>query len=516
MANTLNLGSGNWGVKDSSLLGYKNRQNGRFIPETFDVARGSAGTRVNQSGLIETPEEILSADLVTNGDFTTDTDWTKGTGWTISGGVASTVGTTKSSIYQDCLVNGTNKVTFTLISGELSIYTTYPTFTNKGSFTVPGTYTVYLESDGVLNRLYFYNKDAGTPLSIDNVSAVEVNRDNLARIDYLDDSAGVLLTEPQSTNLILNSEPTSNEGPMGGVSYESFDWAIGFSNCAKIPSSNTLSFRYGGTTLASTEYTISAFVIMDDLSEPTVGATTTSKDFDFSIGGVNSLLTYNSNKYMGNNIWRTSATYTNTATPNGTNNGIIRNVGHSAKGFRVVGWQLEQLSYATSYIPTEDAVATRLADVVNNAGDVNNFNSEEGVLFVETSALVDAAPNRRISINSGDYINSILINLKSTANQIGVIIKVSNSVQIDLTHTVSDVNAANKIALKYKSNDVAMWVNGIEVQSVSLFTAISANTLSKLSFDRGDGNDPFYGKTKNVQVFDTALSDAELITLTTI
>ena len=74
MANTLNLGDGNWGVKDSSLLGYA-KDNTKFVPETFDVTRASSGTRVNKDGLIETVEETLSGELITNGDFDTDTWW---------------------------------------------------------------------------------------------------------------------------------------------------------------------------------------------------------------------------------------------------------------------------------------------------------------------------------------------------------------------------------------------------------------------------------------------------------
>jgi len=38
--------------------------------------------------------------------------------------------------------------------------------------------------------------------------------------------------------------------------------------------------------------------------------------------------------------------------------------------------------------------------------------------------------------------------------------------------------------------------------------------LNELSFDRGDGAQNFYGKTKNLKVFKRALTDAELYLLT--
>ena len=53
MANTLNVGNGDWATKENSLLGY-NSENGNYKPLPFDFTRASNGTFVNKSGLIET------------------------------------------------------------------------------------------------------------------------------------------------------------------------------------------------------------------------------------------------------------------------------------------------------------------------------------------------------------------------------------------------------------------------------------------------------------------------------
>ena len=53
MANTLNLGNGDWATKENSLLGY-NSENGNYKPLPFDFTRASSATFVNKSGLIET------------------------------------------------------------------------------------------------------------------------------------------------------------------------------------------------------------------------------------------------------------------------------------------------------------------------------------------------------------------------------------------------------------------------------------------------------------------------------
>ena len=42
------------------------------------------------------------------------------------------------------------------------------------------------------------------------------------------------------------------------------------------------------------------------------------------------------------------------------------------------------------------------------------------------------------------------------------------------------------------------------------------NTINTLNFDGGDGGNDFYGKVKDLKVYNTALSDNELIALTTI
>ena len=53
MANTLNLGDGNWATKEDSLLAY-NSENNNYKPLPFDFSRASSATRINKDGLIET------------------------------------------------------------------------------------------------------------------------------------------------------------------------------------------------------------------------------------------------------------------------------------------------------------------------------------------------------------------------------------------------------------------------------------------------------------------------------
>jgi len=221
---------------------------------------------------------------------------------------------------------------------------------------------------------------------------IEVVGNDIPRIDYKDSADGVLLLEPSRSNSVINSEPTSNEGAASGITYESFNWVIGFTNCVKFGDNSATTYRYGGTVSASTEYTLSVFIIMDDLSEPFITNSSVGGDFSLNIGNTIASGTNNPNVSMGNNIWRVSKT--SVANVTSSNNGIIKYTGQSSKGFRVVGFQLEVGSYATSYIPTSGSTVQRAAETANGSGNSEVFNDSEGVLFADISALANDGTSR--------------------------------------------------------------------------------------------------------------------------
>ena len=75
------------------------------------------------------------------------------------------------------------------------------------------------------------------------------------------------------------------------------------------------------------------------------------------------------------------------------------------------------------------------------------------------------------------------------------------------------MNQYIKVAFKYKENDFALWVNGVEVATENSGTPDII--ISHLGFYGYTRNQPFYGKVKNLQVFTEALSDEQLENLTT-
>ena len=133
-------------------------------------------------------------------------------------------------------------------------------------------------------------------------------------------------------------------------------------------------------------------------------------------------------------------------------------------------------------------------------------------MYVEISALADDGTARTISINN-TVSNRVFLQFRSTSGQVNSGVVVGGSLQGSAMNYSTSQTLYTKLAIKYKLNDFAFWVNGIEV-GTSVGNVFSSGTLNDLSFDSGDGAEDFYGNVKCVAVFKEALTDAELESLT--
>ena len=176
----------------------------------------------------------------------------------------------------------------------------------------------------------------------------------------------------------------------------------------------------------------------------------------------------------------------------------------------VWGEMIEEGSYATSYIKSNSgSPTTRAAETCNGSGNAATFNDSEGVLMMEISALAETG---RIALNDGTANNNVRFSYDAGANRIdGIVFNGVN--QFVGQYTLPTQGSFNKISLKYKPNDFALWVNGFKVDSlVGSGATFSEGTLSELDFDAGNGLVPFYGNTKQIQYFDTTDIDLEQLT----
>jgi hypothetical protein len=175
------------------------------------------------------------------------------------------------------------------------------------------------------------------------------------------------------------------------------------------------------------------------------------------------------------------------------------------------GAQIEQGSFPTSYIPNYGTAAgvTRSAETANGSGDAATFNDSEGVLMAEIKLNKDSI-NKRLTISNGSTSQRVVLWFNSNNTTINAFINGGETV--NMPYVVQNLQEQNKYAFKYKENDCSLWVNGIEVATDLIATMPSG--LSELAFDDGGGGLPFYGNTKQVQYYDSALNDNELETLT--
>jgi hypothetical protein len=462
-------------------------------------------------------------------------DWDLGPGWSIgeNKAVSDNSGSGSRNLRQNGIsTSGKNyKITF---EADITSGIVYLIFGGTTAITATGTYTFYKTANGADFQLR--NSVSNFIGSISNISVVEIIGDK-PRIDYSDSSTEPsLLLEPQSTNLITQSE-----------NFSSVDWT------------KTL-VTASANDAASPSGEVNASLIQETVYTSSIPSLRITNNIPIS-AGKHTLSFYvknNSGRYLGisfgNNTNRIRTTFdfdTETfKTPlfNGITEGEVSYTtigdyyrilitanftsGLAAlvyimplatdsypffefqnsdnRSFYLWGAQVEASSYATSYIPTSGSTATRLGETANNAGGAGVFNSGEGVLYAELSGLVNGGVDRSISLSDGTTSNYLRITLHANSNRIAFF----SGNGVNYNNYDFSQSSDLKMAFQYKENDWKIYINGTLKGTDTSALTFSPNTLSNLSFSLVSTS-PFYGKTKNIQVFNYALTDEELQTLTT-
>lgn len=368
--------------------------------------------------------------------------------------------------------------------------------------------------------------------------ATRVNKDGLiesvaigeARLDYpltngLVGDCPYLLLEPSRTNLSEYSESFNNWS--GGLATAnqaiSPDGNLTADKLTKTGSFSAQSESVTGT--SGNNYVFSVFVKADTGTNITLRQASGSNDvrryFQLSDetsgqsgGNQTGFVSEKIEKYP-NGWYRVSTVCTANGTTISTNIYAGR-AGSTTYDGNIFIWgsQVEEADYETSYIPNlSTGSTTRSQDFCYNSGTSADINSEEGVLFVEFAALNNDLTNRRISISNSTSSNLVRVGYDGTSNRIiAVIYNGSNqAVLLTTSYTITDFH---KVAVKYKENDFALWVDGTEVATDSSGATFAADLLSELAFDNGASGNLFFGKVKQALVFNEALSDSELQQLT--
>ena len=527
--NTLWLRQSTAGTTDITSFSVK-----EYTSADMDVTRATAATRVDENGLVNYAEIVTGSDIVTNGDFSNgSTDWTLQNGWEL--GSNDMVFIPSASSYRKLFqvnfltIGKVYKLSFEIKSISAGSIANFEP--NSPSFNTVGVKTQVFTA--TFDDLYL-EPTTDANLTIDNISVKEVTRDNVPRIDYTGGGCPHILAEPMRTNLIPYSEEISQYNQSSSTASDNETISPDGTNNASKISKDGVNANDRVTTIItisnSTDYSLSAFIKNDDVANggvSTIGARITGGTVfrqGYEWNGSTLSVTNSSQsgtrtnvllEDYGNGWWKVGFSFTSDGTEARLEFDIDRVNGTDTTAIFLWGAQLEAGSYGTSYIPNFGTVAgvTRNQDIFTRDGIGSLINSTEGVLFVEMAALSNDGTFREISINDGSSDHLISLRYRSTNNQINIFVRNgSGNTIVNISTTLADATNFYKIALKYKSGDYALWVDGTETITSSASEVPSG--LNELSLSRGGGSDYFFGKVKQLQVYDTALTDEQLLQLT--
>ena len=555
---SLELGGDNWAAKDTKLLASTvSDDSGRFYPREFTFTRGSnlSATRVNADGYIEKGYENL---LVQSNQF--DTTWVNG-GTTVTSGQSGYDGTNNAWLLSKGAANYT-RITQTIAKSgvhSVSVYAKANTL-SQASFYVYATgdnpYAIFNLVDGSVvasgsiidksatdvgngwwrlsitfnattQSINFYpdfsESNAGSiyiqdamlnqglaalPYIESGASAAKAGiLENEPRIDYSDGTPSLLL-EPQRTQLCLNSEYYS------GSDWISSNVTItdnvtaspeGLQNASLInfTSSGNYFQHQGPAIVSGSTYTISCYV-----------KRAISTDQVFKI--------YGNNNKASANLTATSEwqRFTHTFTADSTNFASGLSAPSTAQ-IHLYGFQVEQGSYPTSYIPNHSGGSvTRGADTCSKTNASSLIGQSEGTIFIECEyprTGSGGSARKLMSVNDGTSANLVDMYVNAGANTLTARVR-ANGGQFGAIGISNNPTGIVKIAYAYKANDYVLYINGTQYGSVTSggsFTFSSALDIIQIG-DGEAGNDELGGEASQALLFKTRLSNADLATLTTI
>jgi len=385
-------------------------------------------------------------------------------------------------------------------------------FGNGQWATKEGSTLAYNSENGNFKPLPFTFDRSTSATRVNKDGLIEVVSNNEPRIDFKDSADGSLLLEPTRSNLITYSEDFSDAS-----------WTK--SNAA-VTLSSELS-PMGILNTYDVVYTSGGFLIESVSTTKTIGSSETISVFSKSDivgkflkfgGGTASGTDVEKKEDYGNGWFRYSVTRTFTEAETGSTQLIISStdIGLNTTLF---GAQLEQGSYATSYIPTQGSVGTRVAEscIQTNINTSIISSSYPFSMYVESTYIVgNEQPLSFINSNvANNYyvitINSNVVNLDARANGLTELI----------SSGVSLVNGQKfKAAITMQSaTSGKICVNGNTVISKTNFSNQSVNSnindllLGQLRTSLDTGNRL---PITDARLYNQALTDQELINLTKI
>ena len=340
-------------------------------------------------------------------------------------------------------------------------------------------------------------------------SATRVNKDgfieevavNVPRLDYSDGGCPSLLLEGTATNVTTYSNDFTNSS-----------WSGVFIENNGISPDGTLNadkfvFAQGGSYPQFYKSVSGLVVGQEYTSTMYIKKTENSSDFEINSSGT---------LFNPTNEWqRVVKTFTASSTTQTVLLNYVVSVGVGVINEIYVAFaQLEQGSYATSYIPTQGGAVTRVLDASSQTVPSGVKIENQGSLYFEFNSSYLEAYSQRILTISEDVSNLIEFQLAS-ANLLTFVLVKSGQSGVVITQSAPSITLGEntKIAAAFSNGDFVFYVNGTLI-GTDTDPSKSVPTISDIKFSRYNSTTPFIGSVNNLKLYNTRLSNAELQALT--
>jgi hypothetical protein len=369
--------------------------------------------------------------------------------------------------------------------------------------------------------LLAYNDEGGNfkslPFQVERISGgtyvgrnglIQSAASNEPRVDFLNNTKGGLLLEPQRTNYALYSNNISvwTNTTSGGSVTSTANYAIS-------PNGAETATRLQMTATSYALKSESTTSFFGDYSATIYLKSNTSSNQNIAIYGRNTPTTLFTITPQWQRFEINGSSLSGQS--NFLNFGVNIGIG-SDSTLDILAWggQIEAGSHATSYIPTSGGAVTRVVDFTFIASGLQNIlNTSEGTLFFE----VDVP---RVS-STGSFERIVLSDQNASTDRIIFdnyagnwrALMLSSAGNVNRTIVGVTANQRIKVAIAYSSTELRISYDG-NAATTATGSYTPSTTLESFKFSNKDGGNKWNGNIYDARYFDSALSNAELVELT--
>ena len=402
-------------------------------------------------------------------------------------------------------------------------------FGNGTWATKKGSTLAYNDENNNYKPLPFTFTRASNATVVNKAGLIETVGNGIPRIDYKDDSEGAFLLEPSRTNNFTDGNNVAETLGVGNANIiqNNNTSPTGTLSAAKFTENTLLSSHFARLGASITgQVAISIFAKAD-------GRNRIYLTQDFNNGVIFNVNTGVVDSYKGSgftgsiedygNGWYRCIVYTTIASV-GTfylatlldGSDSTSYTGDGTSSVLLYGSQLEQGSYATSYIPTQGSAVTRLADARTDSALPSTIVSQtEGTIFfkINKSESTGVANRELIVLETPNRASGGLIRVLTTLSKsvMRVLFQINGGIPFDVNipSQYTPLNTDLKFAIAFKSGDSAVYINGVSTNtSTSTFTIPEQFDNFYLNFSE------VKAKFSEIKLYNTRLSNSELQALT--